>query len=140
MKMKKTLCIVAVLLAGTWMVDCFAGETADAVDDAVRQLGRGISNIAVGVIEIPESILEVQEQDGEVAAITYGTLRGIWRFGVRGAVGIFEVATFPVRFDPIVRPEFPARNGVLDTVFEANQLPDEGEIQDWEVDKLRLNR
>jgi putative exosortase-associated protein (TIGR04073 family) len=140
MNMKKILCTVAVVLAGALAADCLAGETADAVDDSMRQLGRGISNIAVGVIEIPESVLEVQEQDGEVAAITYGTLRGIWRFGVREVVGVFEVVTFPVRFKPIVRPEFPARNGVINTVFEANKLPDEGEIQDWEVDGLRLNR
>lgn len=133
---KKLIYLAAATLTIGWTMNGVAG----AVDDSMRQLGRGIANITVGVIEIPESILEVQEQDGEVAAITYGALRGVWRFIAREGVGVFEVVTFPVRFDPIIRPEFPARNGIVNTVIEANELPDDGEIQDWEIRGLRLNR
>ena len=71
-----------------------------------RQLGRGISNLAVGVLEVPKNIHSVNEDDGGVAALTYGTARGVWRFAAREAVGVLEIVTFPFGWEPIIEPEF----------------------------------
>ena len=74
----------------------------------LRKLGRGITNIFAGVIEIPLNIIEVDKDDGGFAAVTYGSTRGIWRFMVRSVfVGPWEVLTFPTNTASIVEPEFP---------------------------------
>ncbi len=129
-----------ILLTTAIIMGWASGGTAGVMDDTLRQLGRGVSNIAVGFIEIPENMLDVQREDGEVAAMSYGLMRGVWRCGVRTAVGAFEILTCPARFEPIVTPEFPARNGVIDTIIESDKLPNENLVEDWEVNELRLKR
>jgi putative exosortase-associated protein (TIGR04073 family) len=74
--------------------------------EPIRQLGRGIANVATGVGEIPLNIYYVNKSDGDVAALTYGLVRGVWRFLVRETVGVFEIITFPVGWAAIIEPEF----------------------------------
>ncbi len=74
----------------------------------LRKLGRGMSNIITGALEVPLNIIEINKIDGGVAALTFGTTRGIWRFMVRSFfVGPWEVITFPVATEAIIEPEFP---------------------------------
>ncbi|MFA4944480.1 MAG: exosortase system-associated protein, TIGR04073 family [Lentisphaeria bacterium] len=73
----------------------------------VRQLGRGLSNVLTGVWEVPYNMYKIGQEDGDVAGITYGLVRGIQRFVTREAVGVFEVVTFPAGWGPIIEPEFP---------------------------------
>ena len=74
--------------------------------DPLRQLGRGVANVVTGVCEIPFNIYNVNKEDGDFAAVTYGVLRGIWRFGVREVVGVGEIITFPFGWKSVVDPEF----------------------------------
>lgn len=74
--------------------------------DPVRQLGRGLANVITGVGEIPLNMYQVNKSDGDIAALTYGLVRGIWRCVVRETVGVFEIITFPVGWAPIIEPEF----------------------------------
>lgn len=60
-----------------------------------RKLGRGISNVAFGLSEIPDSIFAVNYSDGNSAAFGYGLVRGIGRSFARLGYGIYEIATFP---------------------------------------------
>lgn len=60
-----------------------------------RKLGRGIANIAAGVTEIPASICEINEREGNAAAFSYGVVKGVGRFFARFGFGVYEVATFP---------------------------------------------
>ncbi len=90
------------------------------VENMTRKLGRGISNVAFGALEVPIQIYEVQFDHGGIAALTWGTLSGVVYFIERELVGVAEIITFPVplpgcRFDPresgwgfgpIVRPEW----------------------------------
>lgn len=75
--------------------------------EPARKLGRGISNVATGVLEIPKSIYQVKEGHGDIAGVTWGTFRGIQRCLVREAVGIGEVLTFPTGSKAKIEPEFP---------------------------------
>jgi len=82
----------------------------DAVElarDPVRQLGRGLSNVTTGVLEIPFNMISVGKESGDVGGATYGLFRGIERFFIREFVGVFEIVTFPVGWAPIIEPEFP---------------------------------
>jgi len=60
-----------------------------------RKLGRGLSNIAFGVTEIPDQIMAVNYAEGNSAAWSYGLVRGVGRFFARVGYGVYEVALFP---------------------------------------------
>lgn len=60
-----------------------------------RKLGRGISNIAFGVTEIPVQMTSVNYAEGNSAAWSYGLVRGVGRFFARLGYGVYEVALFP---------------------------------------------
>jgi len=89
-------------------------------DNPARKLGRGIANTAMGILEVPIKISDVNKEDGGIAAVTYGTCLGLAHFVAREVVGVFEIVTFPfpmpggdVELDgngwgygPIMTPEF----------------------------------
>ncbi len=110
-------------LAGLCMLvftsaDVQASTSGSRLDDSWRQLGRGASNIVFSPLEIFDSVYNVQKEEGETAAVTYGFLQGVSRTFARIGVGCFEVATFPMGRNPMIGPEFPARGGVLNTILE----------------------
>lgn len=102
------------------------------VDDATRKLGRGISNVVFAPIEIFNSIYTVQQEDGEVAAISYGLLQGVGRSALRIGIGVYEVATFPKAEAPLIMPEFPARAGILSTIMEPGRRHDYPESDEFQ--------
>ena len=61
-----------------------------------RKLGRGISNVAFGALELPIRICEVNFNEGGFAACTFGVLSGVGYVVVREVVGVVEIVTFPV--------------------------------------------
>ncbi len=80
-------------------------------DDALKKLGRGISNCITFPFEIIEQIKRTNLSDGPMAAFTWGLLKGVGMTGVRAVVGVYEVATFPIplpkHYEPILKdPEF----------------------------------
>ena len=60
-----------------------------------RKFGRGLSNLVFGLAELPATIAQVNEREGNSAAAGYGVVRGLGRSGVRIGSGLFEVITFP---------------------------------------------
>ncbi len=64
--------------------------------DPIRKFGRGISNAAFGALEIPITVYDVNFDEGGIAAVTYGTFKGIARFIAREFVGVTEIVTFPM--------------------------------------------
>ena len=61
---------------------------------AERKLGRAISNILYGVIEIPEQIVRKTDTDGRKAGWTYGAVDGTSRALRRVGYGFYELFTF----------------------------------------------
>ncbi len=61
-----------------------------------RKLGRGISNVAFGALELPIRIYDVNFNEGGIAACTYGVLSGVGYFLCREVVGLVEIVTFPI--------------------------------------------
>ena len=83
------------------------GAAATANHFPTRKLGRGVSNIVFGVVDIPLSMISVNKEYGGAAGATWGTFRGIKRCIIREFVGVYEVCTFFFRQGTIVEPEFP---------------------------------
>ncbi|MBI3458041.1 MAG: exosortase system-associated protein, TIGR04073 family [Candidatus Rokubacteria bacterium] len=77
----------------------------------VRKLGRGLANVALGVLEVPFRISAVYRDHGVGAAAFWGPLAGIQAAATRIVAGAVEAVTFPlplprVGYRPIVEPEF----------------------------------
>ncbi len=129
MKMRTVMLVTATVFLG------IAAQTVQAqespVNSRLRKLGRGLSNIATGFVELPRNIRAVQKDDGDMAAVTYGTLRGLWRFGVREVVGVGEVVTFPMTNKPVVEPEFVVDDGLVDAIFRPDKQSYRAVSTDW---------
>ncbi len=74
--------------------------------DSGRKLGRGISNLAFGWIDILKGIEDVGNEQNFLAAITWGPIYGAGNAIVRTAAGAYETVTFPFPNEPLVHPEF----------------------------------
>lgn len=131
MKMRTMILVTVLALSGIAAQTVQAGGSPG--NHRLRKLGRGLSNIATGVLEIPRNVRAVQVEQGDMAAVTYGTARGLWRTGVRSVVGVVEVITFPVPTTPIVEPEFLANDGLVDAVFRPGRHTHHTMTRDWQV-------
>jgi len=100
--------LIASGLTALFLVSCVS---AGHCDTALKKLGRGVCNIGTCPMEILEQTKRVNEEDGTLAALTYGAIKGVAMMGVRAVVGVYEVATFPLpfpkKYEPILKdPEF----------------------------------
>lgn len=86
---KKAILVGIVAIAAMAFVDGYAY-------DPIRKFGRGISNVAFGVLEIPIRAYDVNFDEGGIASVTYGVLKGVAYFVAREVVGVTEIVTFPV--------------------------------------------
>ncbi len=70
------------------------------------QFGRSICNILFGVLEVPLTILNVTQMEGDFQGASKGVGLGLWHFVVREIVGVVEFVTFPFGWDPIIEPAY----------------------------------
>ena len=61
-----------------------------------RKLGRGFSNFLFASTELPDTVCKISKTDGNVAAASYGVVRGLGRSTSRHATGLLEILTFPL--------------------------------------------
>ena len=115
------LALMVIVASPVWLVsrgDCAehkqgnsvvsAPVVADTLDkpkgDALRKLGRGLSNCLTFTIEIPNQISKANNSDGPIAALTYGVTKGIVMGIFRAVIGAYEVITFPIPLPEWYRP------------------------------------
>jgi putative exosortase-associated protein (TIGR04073 family) len=94
------------LVAGTALPGVVAAENTPA-----RKLGRGVSNLSLGVMAIPDEVIETTRKSGPAAGVTWGLVKGTGMMVVTEVVGLWEVLTCPFAtppdYTPILDPEFP---------------------------------
>ncbi len=125
MKFWKTilLAVVTLCVVGT-TTNLTAAEDESAFSSALqgitRKLGRGVTNVAFGALELPLKMYEVNFEEGGFAACTYGVFYGLCFVVEREIVGVIDIATFLVPlpgcrqdpneagwgYGPIMRPEW----------------------------------
>lgn len=102
--------------------------TGVSAGNPFKKLGRGVTNVAFGALEICKQPILVTREEGELAGITYGVFQGIGYTIARICVGATEIATFYMPlpgcpddaydvgwgYGPIMRPEW---------IFERDQNP-----------------
>jgi len=99
---------IAVLLVALFVLNLASPAYCD---NALTKLGRGISNIITAPLEIPNRFSKVRDSSSLYTACTYGFIQGVIMMGLRMAVGIVEVGTFPLpnpgKYGPVLTdPEY----------------------------------
>ncbi len=63
-------------------------------NNAIRKLSRGFANVITAPIQLFETFKEINDNDGPIAAITYGPILGLVNGIDRLGVGLGEIFTF----------------------------------------------
>ena len=82
-----------------------------ATDGPIEKLGRGVANVVTCPLELMKGMDDAKQESGLFAAVTWGILQGTFNIVKRAAVGVYEIATFPIPlpkdYAPILTdPEF----------------------------------
>ncbi|MFL6584874.1 MAG: exosortase system-associated protein, TIGR04073 family [Chthoniobacterales bacterium] len=108
----KKLLVAALLVGGVALCRADIQDPPSNDYGPTRKLGRGVSNMLFGWSEIPHTIAQVNDREGNSAAGGYGVVRGVGRAWMRFHTGIFDIVTFPfpaVRgtYYPALPPDIP---------------------------------
>jgi putative exosortase-associated protein (TIGR04073 family) len=80
-------------------------------DTPAHKFGRGLSNLALGMMEIPAQIIREDRRNGPLSAASIGFAKGVGGFVTRELVGLYELVTFPAPvprgYRAILRPDYP---------------------------------
>lgn len=82
-----------------------------AADNISEKLGRGVTNVLTGVLEIPKQIdVEWKASNNAAIGIFTGLFKGV-AYGIGRIVsGAYDIVTFPANipkeYDSLVKPEF----------------------------------
>lgn len=77
-----------------------------------RKLARGVSNMLFGATEIPVTIGQVNSEEGNSAAASFGVIKGTGRAFARFGVGFYEAILWPFpvykgTYYPVLRSDIP---------------------------------
>lgn len=92
--MKKLPLLASTLIALTGLVSADIQAPPGADYTPTRKLGRALSNIVYGLVEIPESAVRKTDTYGRKAGWTYGAVDGTNRALRRLGYGFYELVTF----------------------------------------------
>jgi putative exosortase-associated protein (TIGR04073 family) len=92
--MKKLSILASTIIALTGMVSADIQAPPGADYTATRKLGRALSNILYGIVEIPESIVRKTDTYGRKAGYSYGAVDGTSKMFRRLGYGFYELFTF----------------------------------------------
>lgn len=80
------------------------------INQMFHKLGRGISNVLLGWVEIPKNVAEGWRETEPFTGTIVGTVKGVGWAVARTVAGFYEVVSFPFPvprgYQPIMHPEF----------------------------------
>ncbi len=94
--MKKLLVIASTFVALSGAVFADIQAPPGSTYTATRKLGRALSNIVYGFVEIPEQMVRKGDEQGRNSGYTYGIVDGTSRGLRRLGYGCFELITFTI--------------------------------------------
>ena len=89
---KRSLALLFVFSFSCFAPQSFAEESSSS--GPIEKLGRGVANIAFGPLELVQQPLDVAQEKGNIAALTYGVFRGVGMTVARAVVGVVDIVTF----------------------------------------------
>ncbi|MDD5698721.1 MAG: exosortase system-associated protein, TIGR04073 family [Victivallaceae bacterium] len=72
---------------------CFSSPSF-AESGPLEKIGRGVANVAFGPLELVQQPLDVAQDKGNIAALTYGVFKGVAMTVAREVVGVIDIITF----------------------------------------------
>jgi putative exosortase-associated protein (TIGR04073 family) len=93
-RMKKNTLLVLSMVSLTGMVTADIQAPPGADFTSGRKLGRAVSNILYGIVEIPEQMGRKTDSSGRKAGYSYGIVNGTGRALRRMGYGFYELFTF----------------------------------------------
>jgi putative exosortase-associated protein (TIGR04073 family) len=96
----------ALLLLATLGAAVPAVQAEDYGTTTTLKLGSGLSNLAMGWLEIPKNMINTSNQTNVLFGISGGLLKGLLHTAGRTLTGAADFLTFPVPTQPIAHPEF----------------------------------
>lgn len=89
--------------------DDLARENTE-INKMFHKLGRGVSNVLLGWLEIPKTISQEWRKTEPFTGTIVGAIKGTGWAVARTLTGVYEIVTFPFPlphgYDPIMYPEF----------------------------------
>jgi putative exosortase-associated protein (TIGR04073 family) len=113
-RMPRTIafCAAALLFAGS------GAEAADSYGDNVKlKLASGLSNMTMGLAEVPKNIINTSNQVNLLFGWSGGVIKGTAHALGRTLSGIVDVFTAPLGNKPITNPPFVWENWYTDTTY-----------------------
>ena len=109
----KTLTVIALVLG--FVASSFGDIQDPPMNDygPTRKFGRGLANLLFAPTESPVNIQQLNKEEGNSAAFSYGLARGIRRSAARHVAGLMEILTWPFpsflrgSYYPILPPDIP---------------------------------
>ena len=114
--MKPLLCSLLVLTA----VSCYGDIQDPPINDygPTRKLARSLANMCplTALTEIPTTIGEINNREGNASAATYGVVQGVGKYLARTVFGVYEFLTWPIptykgSYRPFYRSNIPWVHG-----------------------------
>ena len=117
--------LLSFLFLAVFSVAAFADiqEPPVSLNNPVRKFGRGLSNVVLGISEIPYTLCINNEINGNNSFFA-GYSKAIWRSAYRTGKGAWEVAMFPI---PVYKGSYrsPYRSDVLYGTTGFSEFPPE---------------
>ena len=128
--------VLAVMMIGGSV--CQAAPGDPWIMKPVEKLGRGIANGAFGPLELLMKGWDVTQEQGGIAGVTYGPLKGVCYVIAREVVGVVDIVTFPfplpdcpddpagfgAGYGPIMRPAYVVdiKHNAFNFVYDENSI------------------
>lgn len=86
------------------LVVFLAVSSVSYADTPLTKFGRGLANAFTCPFEIVKNMSETIDEQGPIAGLTVGLVKGIYHTGIRALVAAYEVVTFPFPFPEDYKP------------------------------------
>ncbi|MEW6038334.1 MAG: exosortase system-associated protein, TIGR04073 family [Pseudomonadota bacterium] len=102
----KPLSVPTLLLLASLGAAVPAAQADDYGTTTTLKLGSGLSNLAMGWLEIPKNMINTSNQTNVLLGISGGLFKGLLHTVGRTLTGAVDFLTFPLPTQPIAHPEF----------------------------------
>jgi len=104
---------------------CCPTASQDYGTEVGMKLGSSLSNIALGWLEVPKTVLATTNQVNLALGLSGGVVKGILHTMGRTLTGVIDLLTFPLPTRPIADPQFVWQDFDVETHYNpAFQLKD----------------
>ncbi|MDC9727983.1 MAG: exosortase system-associated protein, TIGR04073 family [Methyloprofundus sp.] len=80
---------------------------------------RSLSNMTLGILEVPKGIIKTSNDSNMLYGVTAGTFLGLLNTVGRTGVGVIDFISFPLATKPVIQPVHPWQNYLtLPTSYE----------------------